>query len=400
MALSFQTGPRTSSKVSIRILTILLLMLSALRSANSQTSTPATLSEQYTTQERVQRSKWWPTSGKAARSDYAGADTCGECHDLFLKGQAQHLMARTSASASTSQILRSHIAMPFRVNGYDYQITGDSGNSLQYEVKESGKKTNGPLTWAFGAGKVGQSYLSKEGESYREIRFSYFSSLNEFDVTPNQFLQTVPTIEKAAGRLLSEAEARRCFGCHTTASTVGNNFDPTNAVPGVSCEGCHGPGAKHVSEMKAGNLESALAAITNPGKLKPVDAVDFCGACHTTWWDAKEIGANGIANVRFQPYRLENSRCWSRGDARLACFACHDPHQPLVKEAGYYDSKCLNCHADRGTAKTQAQKLSGCPVATKDCVTCHMKKYEVPTMHFKYTDHRIGIAKADAGFPE
>jgi hypothetical protein len=399
MSLSFLTASKNRSNVSIRNLTILLLVFSAVRSANAQTSTPATLSEQFTTQERVQRSKWWPTSGKAARSDYAGAEACGECHDSFLKSQAQHLMARTSASASTSPILRSHVAMPFRVDGYDYQVTGDSGNNLQYEVKESGNKSTGQLTWAFGAGKVGQSYLSQEGESYREIRFSYFSNLNEFDVTPNQFLQTVPTIQKAAGRLLSEGEARRCFGCHTTASTVGNTFDPGKAMPGVSCEGCHGPGAKHVSEMKAGNLEGGLAAITNPSQLKPVDAVDFCGACHTTWWDAKEIGANGIANVRFQPYRLESSRCWSRGDARLACFACHDPHQPLVKDAGYYDSKCLSCHANR-LAKTQAQKLAGCPVATKDCVTCHMKKYEVKNMHFKYTDHRIGITKADAGFPE
>jgi len=54
--------------------------------------------------------------------------------------------------------------------------------------------------------------------------------------------------------------------------------------------------------------------------------VDYCGSCHRTWWDVTLDESPGLKSLRFQPYRLENSRCWGKGDARLTCVACHDPH--------------------------------------------------------------------------
>ena len=208
-------------------------------------------------------------------------------------------------------------------------------------------------------------------------------------------------MDKASSRVLTSAEAQRCFGCHTTSSTVSKHFEPANAVLGISCEACHGAGSKHVAAMKAGELDLGSAAVVNPKDLRPVDLVDFCGACHTTWWDAKRIGAIGVANVRFQPYRLESSRCWGKGDARLTCISCHNPHQPLVRQARAYDSRCLSCHASSKHSKpTAEQPGAACPVAKEDCVTCHMTKYEVPDMHYQYTDHRIRVAKAGEAFPE
>jgi len=153
--------------------------------------------------------------------------------------------------------------------------------------------------------------------------------------------------------------------------------------------------------MKEGNLDAGLAAIVNPKDLKPVDSVDFCGACHTTWWDAKRTAATGVANVRFQPYRLESSHCWGNGDARLTCVSCHNPHQPLVREARAYDKRCLSCHANSKQSKsTTDQPGAACPVGKEDCVTCHMPRYEVPDMHYQYTDHRIRIVKAGEPFPD
>jgi hypothetical protein len=57
---------------------------------------------------------------------------------------------------------------------------------------------------------------------------------------------------------------------------------------------------------------------------------EFCGACHRgvdTVAMMPDLG--GINNVRFQPYRLFNSRGHDPKDARLACTACHDPHVDL-----------------------------------------------------------------------
>ena len=107
-----------------------------------------------------------------------------------------------------------------------------------------------------------------------------------------------------------------------------------------------------------------------------------------------EAGMVGIATVRFQPYRLEKSRCWGKGDARIACLACHDPHQPLARDPGSYDDRCLRCHlATTGSKAAFDHPAAACPRGTKNCVTCHMPRYEVPGTHTQFTDHRIAIAR-------
>lgn len=382
-------------------LVLSLLTFVSILSIMGQAQTPATIADQLTTLERVERSKWWPTKGDAPRNTYLGSGACTQCHFAIVKSQAQHSMAKASIPASHSEILRQHAGQSFSLDGYEYKITRQSTEAFGYSVTGPEKAVSGPLSWAFGAGKVGQSYLSEENGAFREIRFSYFESLQSFGVTPNQSPMPAVTIGKAVSRVLSPEETQRCFGCHTTGSKNADHFEPANAMPGISCEGCHGPGSKHVAAMNAQDTNAGLAAIMNPGKLKPVDLMDFCGACHTTWWDAKSIGAIGVANVRFHPYRLESSRCWGKGDSRLTCVSCHNPHQPLVREPRSYDNKCLSCHASPASAKaTSEHPGAACPVGKQECISCHMPKYEVPDMHFKYTDHRIRIVKAGETFPD
>ena len=52
-------------------------------------------------------------------------------------------------------------------------------------------------------------------------------------------------------------------------------------------------------------------------------------------------GQSGINNIRFQPYRMFNSRGHNTNDPRVSCLACHNPHEKLQKDAAYYDAKCL-----------------------------------------------------------
>lgn len=113
------------------------------------------------------------------------------------------------------------------------------------------------------------------------------------------------------------------------------------------------------------------------------------------------MGATGVANVRFQPYRLENSRCWGDGDARLTCITCNDPHQPLVHDAAAYDEKCLPCHVV-APAKKASQDHPGkaCPVGKKDRVTCHMPRVIVPSMRVPFTDHSIRIVRLGSPYPD
>jgi hypothetical protein len=345
------------------------------------------------TAERVERSGWWPTKG-AVRSEFVGPDQCAACHPRQAATQPKTSMARTGQRAAESEILRAHESLAFRSGAYSYSIARTDTGSV-YTVTNGDESRSAPLAWAFGAGKVGQSFLFERDGTLHEARISYFDSIESLDFTPNRKLAAPRDVDDAMSRAVGNAEVRRCFACHTTASAkAGGGADFTALIPGVTCEACHGPGRAHVASMARGRVKEGRAAIMNPRALDAADSIDFCGACHATFWDVKLADERGIAALRSQPYRLQSSRCWSQGDARLRCVACHDPHQPLVRDAASYDARCLQCHVTTGAASTESHPGRACKVGTERCASCHMPRYEVPGMHFSFTDHFIRVVRS------
>jgi len=72
----------------------------------------------------------------------------------------------------------------------------------------------------------------------------------------------------------------RCLGCHTTGYGVPSGFrdeKSTAALAGVQCEGCHGPGNRHMRLNDGGGF---LAGVDRPEVLKRM-----CNACHTRRWN-------------------------------------------------------------------------------------------------------------------
>jgi hypothetical protein len=362
---------------------------------------------QLSTDDHLADSAFWPTQSNSSRDIFVGPETCARCHGSMAQSQQATPMARNMMTASDSGILHSHPDMSFAVAGYQYKMQSAAGQT-KYSVTDGTNTLSYPLTWAFGTGRVGQSYLFKKDDGrFYEARVTYFESLKDLGFTPDRELLTPANIDEAMYRQVPQAEVIRCFNCHTTASTIGGSFDEKHFIPGVTCEACHGPGAAHVKAMddltagKAGSkVDVAKAAIFNSAHLSPNDAVDFCGACHTTWWDVKLSGMTGVRTVRSAPARLVSSKCWGKGDSRLVCTNCHDPHQQLQTNAADYDHTCLSCHVNSlGAPKTAALPGAACPVARKNCTSCHMEKTYVPNMHDYFTDHRIRIVKAGEAFP-
>jgi len=349
---------------------------------------------QMATAERVQQSSWWPTSPKSSRDDFVGASECASCHRANVASQQTTSMAQTATRSEHAAVLREHATLTFDGPGVSYALTRTGDNTV-FTARDATRTMSARLAWAFGRGNVGQSYLFERDGRLHESRVSYYETIKGLDFTPNRALtQPSLSLEEAMSRPVEAAEARRCFGCHTTASTTAAGFAVDRAIPGVTCEACHGPGRAHVRAMeRGGDRVGAAGTILNPRRLDGIDSVDFCGACHATFWDVQLAGERGIAALRSQPFRLQSSRCWS-GDRRLACIACHDPHAPLVRDAGFYDPRCLACHQSSTPATAPSPAPRTCPVARKDCVACHMPKYEVPEMHYAFTDHLIRIPAA------
>src|SRR5690606_11455270 len=107
----------------------------------------------------------------------------------------------------------------------------------------------------------------------------------------------------------------------------------------------------------------------------------------------------GVDNVRFQPFRLVNSKCYDPEDARIRCAACHDPHEDPRRDVRFYDDKCLACHTQGSAAVAAVAKAPACPVGKEDCSSCHMPKIEVPGSHFSFSDHSIRIVRPGDAYP-
>lgn len=389
----------TVSKFGALGLAVVICVASAkLGSQVSTQSHPATLADQLATEDHVRKPGWWPTKGSFPSSAFVGNGQCARCHSEIVSVQKSSAMAQTVTRAPDSEHLAKH-PLSYKLGPYIYQAARN-GQTASYSVTNGSGSFSAPLTWAFGI-RMGQSFLFERNGGIFMAPLTYYPEAGVWDFTVDQPHSVPDSLDKAIGRHLTDSEVRGCFDCHNTASTTSDRFDPEHSVPGVTCEACHGPGADHVAAVKAGLAEQGTTMILNPRHLNPVDSVDFCGSCHRTWWDVTLTGSSGIKSLRFPPYRIENSRCWGKGDARLTCVACHDPHRPLDREAVSYDEHCLSCHVNSVGAKSTADHPGGaCPVARKDCVSCHMQKYAVEDIPVKFTDHQIRVIRPNDPIPK
>ncbi|MGH9664323.1 MAG: multiheme c-type cytochrome, partial [Bryobacteraceae bacterium] len=296
-------------------------------------------------------------------------------------------MANAMETVSKCEILKANPLLTFSDGKYSYRIERKGDRSI-YSVTDGQQTITAPIGWAFGLGLAGQTYVfEKDGEFY-ESRISYYREFNGLDLTMGAANLKPANIMQAAGRFMGRDERIRCFGCHATHSNEGMQLRLDHMTAGIHCERCHGPVANHLAGLRSGNRE--LARMEPLGKLSTEDLSNFCGQCHRTWAEIAGGSRLGILNVRFQPYRLTNSKCYDSDDPRISCIACHDPHREVEHNDVGYDVKCQACH---GGGKLNAV---ACKVARRNCVSCHMPKLELPGAHHKFTDHEIRIARTNA----
>jgi hypothetical protein len=292
-------------------------------------------------------------------------------------------------------VLASHQTLTTVQAGYTYRIVREGDRSI-YSVSDGAKTISMPIIWAVGASfSIGQTYiLEKDGEWY-ESRVSWFRELKGLGPTLGSQNYKPTDLADAAGRRISPDEKIRCMDCHSTDAVSARKLTLQTLVPGVQCAHCHANLDAHVSAEEG--LPIPTQEIHSQAfQLKDTSAeavADFCGNCHRTWAEIATQANPSIANVRFQPYRLTESKCFDPYDKRISCLACHDPHKEVDSVSTDYTAKCLVCH-DGGKPGAKS-----CRVSKSNCVSCHMPKLALPGAHFRFTDHRIRIVKPGEPYP-
>jgi len=111
---------------------------------------------------------------------------------------------------------------------------------------------------------------------FYESRVSYYREIQGLDFTIMHPRSVPESLEDGLGRPMTMEAAQGCFACHSTAAVSAAQLQFDHLMPGVTCEGCHGPGEKHIQAIKAG---SRRLQIFNPAKMEADDLTqEFCGA--------------------------------------------------------------------------------------------------------------------------
>jgi hypothetical protein len=298
-------------------------------------------------------------------------------------------MADALEPVAACSILVAHPELSFDDRQYRTRIVREGDTSI-VSVTDGRETITAPLLWAFGRGEAGQTYVFEYNGAMYESRVSFYNRLGKLDLTMGAGGHPAETLEQAAGRKMDAIGARDCFGCHSTGGVKDGKLRLEAMTPGVGCQSCHDRAEQHAAAMSAGGAEGAK--MRRLATLSSEEMSDLCGRCHRTWSEISLNGPRGVLNVRFQPYRLANSKCYDAEDKRIRCTACHDPHGALETKLSSYDAKCQACHS-------AARQTKICRVAKAGCAGCHMPKIELPGAHAAFTDHQIRVARAGGPYP-
>lgn len=303
-------------------------------------------------------------------------------------------MANALEPDDANPVLAAHPSLMYHMGAYTWTVTTAANGKSTYHVTDGTSTLSLPIQWAFGAGA--QTWVFEQNGKFYESIVSFYPGENALGITTGDERLTPQTLQEAMGRELTPMDVKLCFGCHASDAVTAHQLTLPALHPGVTCAHCHQGALDHAEDAAAGDFSST------PPHLKDMSSEsisNFCGQCHRSWETVVRNGWRGLPDVRFQPYRLANSRCFNGTDPRISCIACHDPHKDLVRDDVFYDGKCLACHA-AAARPTSTGKAKSCPVAKSKCVSCHMPKTTLPGGHLRFTDHQIRIVKSGEPFPD
>ena len=322
---------------------------------------------------------------------WADESRCADCHEqaesFHETGHANSLSKASSPdSVDLLRLLReSNIGAKesAHVDLEDGVRIHTSIDDVQYSTEAN---------WCVGSGTHARTWVSTQpgtmGDTdLLEIRWTWFRSLDSFDVTPGQPDGQSPGAVGCMGLLFDGPRAWRCFACHSTrVPTTHGGIDEANIVPGINCQRCHGPRQKHV-ETEGDYHDPAWIDLTREEKF------NRCAECHRhpSEQAPEDIRPDNPDIVRFQPVGLSQSACFK--SSQMTCTTCHDPHTPMHSQDLAGTWQCIQCHDPKHSDHTLCSAGM-----TDNCLSCHMPKVKTG-IPVAFTDHWIRVREGGEASP-
>lgn len=355
---------------------------------------------------------------------YIGAEACAGCHEQQHQQWQQSDHHKAMALATPDVVLgnfadtRVHfhnIESRFYLQGKDYYVD---------TLDAAGNKNTFQIKYTFGFYPLQQYLVEMENGHVQALNLAWDSRSKEqsgqrwFHLQPNESI--TPEHPFFWTRYFQNWN-NRCASCHSTNvvknyDVAAHSYKTTWSEINVSCEACHGGGAKHIelaNESKLGGSESGFstdiaiplnwqfeqgAVIAKPQGKKNAAEINMCGTCHAlrtpltetpdgkSFHDSNRLqllneGAYFLdGQVREEAFVMGSFLQSKMHDAGVTCSNCHNPHSGKVLIEG--NALCAQCHQPEvfDTPKHHHHSTASTGAA---CVNCHM-----PARTFMQVDDR------------
>lgn len=352
-----------------------------------------------------------PSPQKSLATPVTEADAaCARCHHDIFKSYLKTPMANASGIAADRWIPGSYHDPSSNV---DYRFYAQDGAQWMSYSRAAAASAAVPgqrppaalegkykLEYFLGSGHLGLTYLYSINGYWFETPAAYYANLKGYDMKPGvgHISQMPPGLPMNSG----------CMRCHMSDvpredTGTDNHYQQLPFLHGgVTCEGCHGDSAQHVSS-------GGKAYIVQPLKLDAERRDSICINCHLEGdtnvehrgrfavdykpgerisdylsfyqYVSADATTRGVSEIE----QLNQSMCKRTSGDRMSCMSCHDPHvtPAPADRAAFYRSKCLQCHGQGSFAATHHTE-------NPDCTSCHMPKSGAENIpHVAWTDHRL-----------
>lgn len=342
-------------------------------------------------------------------NEYAGSESCRECHERFYSlwspshhGKAMQpidsIFLKTEITPHEEQV---------EVEGNTYQMveTNDSLFCMEYQPgKEKPNKL--PVVWALGGRNVFYFLTPWDKGRLQTLPLAYDVNTKKWYNNPASGVRHFadPDLEDAAvdWRHSLFTFNTTCHSCHV--SQLEKNYDANNNTyhtiwkePGINCETCHGPSAKHAKVMyeaaKNGTeLELSEMEIITTSTFTPEQHNSSCSPCHakmspiTTSYPPGErfydhFNLVTLENPDFYPDGRDLGEnytydTWSQNkcqmESDLHCVSCHTS-SGRNRFAGHENANnaCIKCHEKQAT---NFEEHTHHKTEDVTCISCHMPK--------------------------
>jgi predicted CXXCH cytochrome family protein len=372
---------------------------------------------------------------------FAGAEACASCHaaEMTAWQSSQHAVAMQNATPGTvlgrfdgARFTSDGVTSTFfrRGNRYFVNTDGEDGALHDFEIRRT-----------FGVYPLQQYLVELSRGRVQVLTIAWDARPAEqggqhwFSLTPGHSQPQDPL--HWTGRRYNWNYT--CADCHSTALRKGydghsNQYRTTFAELNVGCEGCHGPGSRHVkwgrypaplrkilwaddglkarlTERRAVHWSAdSQSGIVRRSTPRPTDhEIDVCAQCHARRVhvaDGYEAGAQlfdyyipVIIADMYYPDGQQKGEVYNYGSflqsrmyaAGVTCSDCHDPHTAKLRMPG--NNVCTQCHAAAkyDTGQHHHHIIAG---TTGTCTSCHMPTTTYMDVDPRH-DHSMRIPRPD-----